>query len=70
LFEQDADSGSGEASQLGLANVGGVSMVLIGGVLVASVICVFEFIWETRKLAREGGETLPKPAGGDERLSA
>jgi ionotropic glutamate receptor len=40
--------------------VGGVFMVLIGGVLVASVICVFEFIWETRKLACEEGETFWK----------
>lgn len=58
IFGQNADSSSGGASELGLANVGGVFMVLIGGILCASVICAFEFIWETRKMALEEGEKV------------
>ena len=41
------------AAELGLANVGGVFVVLIIGSSMAFIIAVFEFIWKSRKLAIE-----------------
>ncbi|GBP84886.1 Glutamate receptor ionotropic, kainate 2 [Eumeta japonica] len=39
------------ANELGLANVGGVFVVLMGGMGVACVIAVCEFVWKSRKVA-------------------
>jgi hypothetical protein len=36
-----------------LANVGGVFVVLMGGMGVACVIAVCEFLWKSRKIAVE-----------------
>ncbi|KAL3278738.1 hypothetical protein HHI36_016268 [Cryptolaemus montrouzieri] len=44
---------SGTANELGLANVGGVFVVLMGGMGVACIIAVCEFIWKSRKVAVE-----------------
>nr|CAH7752037.1 unnamed protein product [Callosobruchus chinensis] len=44
---------SSTANELGLANVGGVFVVLIGGMGVACVIAVCEFVWKSRKTAVE-----------------
>lgn len=41
------------ANELGLANVGGVFVVLMGGMGVACVVAVFEFLWKSRKVATE-----------------
>ncbi|XP_055852888.1 glutamate receptor ionotropic, kainate 2 [Episyrphus balteatus] len=41
------------ANELGLANVGGVFVVLMGGMGVACVIAVCEFVWKSRKVAVE-----------------
>ena len=42
-----------KASELSLANVGGVFVVLMAGMGLACLIAVFEFIWKSRKLATD-----------------
>ncbi|XP_045476404.1 glutamate receptor ionotropic, kainate 2 [Harmonia axyridis] len=44
---------SSTANELGLANVGGVFVVLMGGMGVACIIAVCEFVWKSRKVAVE-----------------
>ena len=39
---------------MGLANVGGVFVVLIGGLLIAGLISFCEFVWVTHKEMSEG----------------
>ncbi|XP_072157051.1 glutamate receptor ionotropic, kainate 2 isoform X1 [Bemisia tabaci] len=47
----DTSKSSSAANELGLANVGGVFVVLLGGMGVACVIAVCEFVWKSRKIA-------------------
>ncbi|EZA54440.1 Glutamate receptor, ionotropic kainate, partial [Ooceraea biroi] len=49
----DTSKSSSAANELGLANVGGVFVVLMGGMGVACVIAVCEFVWKSRKVAIE-----------------
>uniref|UniRef100_A0A8D9ERV8 Glutamate receptor 1 n=1 Tax=Cacopsylla melanoneura TaxID=428564 RepID=A0A8D9ERV8_9HEMI len=49
----DTSKSSSAANELGLANVGGVFVVLMGGMGFACVIAVCEFIWKSRKVAVE-----------------
>lgn len=51
--QDDASKSSSAANELGLANVGGVFVVLMGGMGVACVIAVCEFVWKSRKVAIE-----------------
>ena len=51
FLQTDDKKGSGSANELGLANVGGVFVVLLGGIGIACLIAVCEFIWKSRKLA-------------------
>lgn len=51
--QDDASKSSSAANELGLANVGGVFVVLMGGMGVACVIAVCEFVWKSRKVAVE-----------------
>lgn len=53
LFQDDTTKTSSTANELGLANVGGVFVVLMGGMGVACVIAVCEFVWKSRKVAVE-----------------
>ncbi|XP_070517537.1 glutamate receptor ionotropic, kainate 2 isoform X2 [Cardiocondyla obscurior] len=50
---EDTSKSSSAANELGLANVGGVFVVLMGGMGVACVIAVCEFVWKSRKVAIE-----------------
>ncbi|XP_044006778.1 glutamate receptor ionotropic, kainate 2 isoform X4 [Aphidius gifuensis] len=50
--EDNQKTGSA-ANELGLANVGGVFVVLMGGMGVACVMAVCEFVWKSRKVAVE-----------------
>ena len=50
-FLQKEDTRANKASELSLANVGGVFVVLLAGMGLACLIAVFEFIWKSRKLA-------------------
>ncbi|KAK4883092.1 hypothetical protein RN001_006411 [Aquatica leii] len=47
---------SSTANALGLANIGGVFVVLMGGMGIACVIAVCEFVWKSRKVAVEERE--------------
>lgn len=51
--QDEASKTSSAANELGLANVGGVFVVLMGGMGVACVIAVCEFVWKSRKVAVE-----------------
>ncbi|XP_033212072.1 glutamate receptor ionotropic, kainate 2 isoform X2 [Belonocnema kinseyi] len=51
--KDDVSKSSSAANELGLANVGGVFVVLMGGMGVACVIAVCEFVWKSRKVAVE-----------------
>ncbi|RZF32680.1 hypothetical protein LSTR_LSTR004108 [Laodelphax striatellus] len=53
----DTAKSSSAANELGLANVGGVFVVLMGGMGVACVIAVCEFVWKSRKVAVEERES-------------
>lgn len=50
----DEDSQSAASgSELGLPNVGGVFVVLLGGMGLACIVGVMEFVWKTRKTVQE-----------------
>ncbi|XP_076667715.1 kainate-type ionotropic glutamate receptor subunit 1D isoform X9 [Andrena cerasifolii] len=49
----ETSKSSSTANELGLANVGGVFVVLMGGMGIACVIAVCEFVWKSRKVAIE-----------------
>lgn len=51
--QDDTSKSSSAANELGLANVGGVFVVLMGGMGIACVIAVCEFVWKSRKVAIE-----------------
>ena len=57
---QEEASASGMASELNLSNVGGVFVVLIGGMGLALVVAVFEFLGECRNIAKEDEVSDPK----------
>ncbi|KRT86242.1 hypothetical protein AMK59_1339, partial [Oryctes borbonicus] len=49
----EADS----ATELGIDHVGGVFVVLTGGVILAFLVAVFEFLWNVRKISVMGQMT-------------
>ncbi|XP_068247412.1 glutamate receptor ionotropic, kainate 2-like isoform X2 [Palaemon carinicauda] len=51
--KDDESKSSSKANELGLSNVGGVFVVLLAGMGLASVVAVCEFVWKSRKLATE-----------------
>ncbi|XP_045135922.1 glutamate receptor ionotropic, kainate 2-like isoform X2 [Portunus trituberculatus] len=51
--QPDESKSSSKANELGLNNVGGVFVVLLAGMGLASVVAVCEFVWKSRKLATE-----------------
>ena len=46
-------SEEGNSAQLGLANLGGVFIVLLGGVIVSCLLALCEYMWEARRLVRD-----------------
>lgn len=65
IFKDDTSKTNSAANELGLANVGGVFVVLMGGMGVACVVAVFEFVWKSRKIAveeRVRGNTIQNDA--------
>lgn len=50
-IQDDGSKSSTSAAELGLANVGGIFVVLILGSSVALLIAMGEFAWKSRKLA-------------------
>ena len=51
--------GGGSSSQLSLANLGGVFIVLVGGMFISVIIAVFEFSWKRRKLLVDENVSFP-----------
>ncbi|KAK4291151.1 hypothetical protein Pmani_036002, partial [Petrolisthes manimaculis] len=47
----DEVKGSSKANELDLDNVGGVFVVLLAGMALASIVAMCEFLWKSRKLA-------------------
>lgn len=43
------------AAELGLKNVGGVFVVMVGGIMLAVLVACCEFMWKARKLATDDG---------------
>ncbi|XP_067123751.1 glutamate receptor ionotropic, kainate 2 isoform X1 [Centruroides vittatus] len=58
LCTKEDSSTASSANALGLANVGGVFVVLLAGLGIACIIAVIEFIWKSRKVATEEREPL------------
>ncbi|CAG0921786.1 unnamed protein product [Notodromas monacha] len=56
---KEAGSGTGgQAAPLGLPNVGGVFVVLLGGMGVACLIAAVEFMWESKSVSEEEGTNI------------
>ena len=51
IFIQGSEEGN--SAQLGLANLGGVFIVLLGGVIVSCLLALCEYMWEARRLVRD-----------------
>lgn len=63
--QDDTSKSSSTANELGLANVGGVFVVLMGGMGIACVIAVCEFVWKSRKVAVEEKVKLREKSKND-----
>lgn len=50
-FQDDKQSSDESTTELGLANVGGVFVVLTAGIVMAFFISIGEFLWNVRKIA-------------------
>ena len=51
--EEGKGGGGGGGGELSLANVGGVFVVLVGGLIAAMTTAALEFLWRSRKLAQD-----------------
>lgn len=56
--KEGGQKAAGAASELGLANVGGVFVVLALGSIIAIVICVCEFIWKMKQIPRSERDNI------------
>ncbi|XP_046399076.1 glutamate receptor ionotropic, kainate 2-like isoform X1 [Ischnura elegans] len=56
--KEEKSSATESANELGLANVGGVFVVLISGMGAAAIVAVLEFLWNTKKVAVEERATF------------
>ena len=52
-FCEQGGDGDANSGQLGLANLGGVFIVLMGGVILSCLLAVAEFMWEARKIVKD-----------------
>lgn len=52
-FKEDHSTSDASAAELGLANVGGVFVVLALGCAFGFIMAVLEFVWNIRKIAVE-----------------
>ena len=49
----DSDEGKKDANALAIANVGGVFVVLVAGLILSLIVAVLEFVWKAHKNADE-----------------
>lgn len=59
-FLQEEASGSSMASELNLSNVGGVFVVLMGGMGLALVVAIGEFLLECWDIAKDDQVSVPR----------
>ena len=57
FFTQDKSKDS-KANPLSVKNIGGVFVVLLGGLLVAIIVAVLEFCWNSRKNSQIDRQSL------------
>lgn len=50
---RDEELKSSKANALGVENVGGIFVVLMAGLALAIIVAIIEFVWRSRKNARE-----------------
>ncbi|BFZ10283.1 hypothetical protein BsWGS_13322 [Bradybaena similaris] len=55
---EEEGSPAGKAAELGVENVGGVFVVLMGGVVIGFFVSLCEFMWKARKNAKKDKQTL------------
>uniref|UniRef100_A0A2C9M9Z3 Glutamate receptor 1 n=1 Tax=Biomphalaria glabrata TaxID=6526 RepID=A0A2C9M9Z3_BIOGL len=56
--DTEKSASASSANELGVENVGGVFVVLMGGVVVGFFVSLCEFIWKARKNAKKDKQTL------------
>ncbi|KAH7964575.1 hypothetical protein HPB51_027183 [Rhipicephalus microplus] len=56
----DVQDSSEEANALGVSNVGGVFLVLLGGLAVSSVCVILEFVWKTHPSSKAKKKALER----------
>ena len=54
VCENPDDKKKDSANELGLANVGGVFVVLVIGLCISFIVALLEFIWKARQSADKG----------------
>ncbi|KAG0715855.1 Glutamate receptor ionotropic, kainate 2 [Chionoecetes opilio] len=54
-YSTEVKKDSASAAELGLENVGGVFVVMVGGIMLAMMVACCEFMWKARKLATDDG---------------
>lgn len=52
VCQRDDKSKEGKANALGVDNIGGVFVVLLFGLAFAVFTAIYEFVWHSRKLAK------------------
>lgn len=52
VCQRDDKSKEGKANALGVDNIGGVFVVLLFGLAFAVITAIYEFVWHSRKLAK------------------
>ncbi|XP_063846656.1 glutamate receptor ionotropic, kainate 2-like isoform X3 [Scylla paramamosain] len=55
LCQKEVKKDAASAAELGLENVGGVFVVMVGGIMIAMLVACCEFMWKARKLATDDG---------------
>ncbi|XP_042867492.1 glutamate receptor ionotropic, kainate 2-like [Penaeus japonicus] len=67
MHEASSAKSSG-ANELGLSNVGGVFVVLIGGMGIAALVAICEFLWNARELATDETASFCDELGSEVRF--
>lgn len=53
VFFSTSQGAAATSAQMGLANIGGVFIVLLGGMIVSCIIAVVEYAWGKRMLLQD-----------------
>ncbi|KAK7479655.1 hypothetical protein BaRGS_00029121 [Batillaria attramentaria] len=66
---RDDDTKGSKAEALGVENVGGIFVVLMAGLALAVIVAVCEFVWKSRKNAKEDRRSLCSEMGQELRFA-